>query len=136
MLMTTVAAARGFVNDGAADAQPSKTDFAEDRTILASERTFAAWMRTALAFIAVGIGFHAFFGELQPGWIPRTIASWFLLIAVATSWLAVSRAAVVLRRLSPHMITTARKAHLKLLAMAMSIGTIGIAAAFWLLPFA
>src|SRR5687767_1548938 len=48
-----VAAARGVILDDP-EAEPSRTDLAEDRTILANERTFAGWMRTALACVAIG----------------------------------------------------------------------------------
>jgi putative membrane protein len=68
-----------------------RTDLAEDRTILASERTFAGWSRTSLGCIAIGIGFHALFNRMQPDWVPRTIASWFLLLAALIVWLAARR---------------------------------------------
>ena len=53
------------------EAAVRRTDFAEDRTVQATERTFAGWLRTAFAAIAVGIGFQALFGELDPPWLGR-----------------------------------------------------------------
>ena len=64
-----------------------RTDLAEDRNIMAMERTFAGWMRTAFAAIAVGIGFQALFGEFEPPWLAKAIATMFIL---AGGWLAVS----------------------------------------------
>lgn len=113
---------------------PSTTDLSEDRTILANERTFAAWMRTSLGCIAIGIGFHALFNNMAPGWVPRAIATWFLLLAVLTLWIAVRRAAAVIKRLSPHVVVNARRMNLELLATAISVAAVATAAAIWLLP--
>ena len=60
-----------------------RTDLAEDRTILANERTYAGWMRTAFAAIGVGLGFRALFDEMHPPWLPRAIATLFMLIGIA-----------------------------------------------------
>lgn len=113
---------------------PSRTDLAEDRTILASERTFAGWVRTSLGCIAIGIGFHAFFNRMQPPWVPQAIATGFLLLSAVIAWLAARRAAGVSRRLSPHVVVTARRMNLELIASAVSLGAAALAAAIWLLP--
>ena len=75
----------------------SRTDLAEDRTILANERTFAGWMRTSLACVAIGVGFHALFRSMQPEWVPRAIATAFLILAILVILLAQRRAAAVTR---------------------------------------
>lgn len=116
------------------DAPPTVTDLAEDRTILASERTFAGWMRTSLGCIAIGIGFHALFGKAQPGWVPRATATGFLLLGTAIVWLAARRAAAVVRRLSPHVVVTARMVSLELIAAAVTLGAAALAAIIWFLP--
>ena len=120
--------------DGRADDPHIRTDLAEDRTILANERTFAGWVRTSLGCIAIGVGFHALFNAMEPNWVPRAIASGFLLLAVIIVWLAALRAARVMRRLSPHVVGSARKMNLELIAAAISAGAIGLTAAVWLLP--
>lgn len=112
----------------------SRTSLAEDRTILANERTFAGWMRTSLACIALGAGFHAFFQKLQPSWVPRAIATAFLLTAILVILLAERRAAAVSRRLSPHVVRIARPINLRLLASIIALGAAAFAAAIWLLP--
>ena len=76
----------------------SRNDLAEDRTILASGRTFAGWMRTSLVSLAIGIGFQALFGEIEPSWVPRAVATGFLLLAVALVVLAELRSTAVLER--------------------------------------
>lgn len=112
---------------------PSRTDLAEDRTILANERTFASWMRTSLGCIAIGVGFHALFNKVEPAWLPRLIATGFLTLSAVIVWLAARRAAAVTRRLSPHIVDTARKMNLNLLAVAVSAGAITLAVATWAL---
>ena len=71
-----------------------RTDWAEDRTILASERTFAGWIRTGLASVAVALGLHALFGQFEPTWVPKLLASLFILTAVViflSAWLGTRR---------------------------------------------
>jgi putative membrane protein len=65
-----------------------RTDLAEDRTILANERTFAGWMRTGFAAVGVGLGFQALFNKMEPDWVPKGIATAFLLIAMIVFWTA------------------------------------------------
>ena len=112
---------------------PSRTDLAEDRTILANERTFAGWMRTSLASVAIGVGFHALFPHLRPEWVPRAIATGFLLMAILVIVLAERRAAAVMDRLNAHVVVTARTMNLRLFAAAISIGSAALAVAIWLL---
>jgi putative membrane protein len=111
-----------------------RTELAEDRTILANERTFAGWMRTSLACIAIGVGFQALFGKVEPAWLPRLIASAFLLLAVLVIVLAERRAAAVYVRLNPHVVQTARRMNLRLFAAIVSIGASAFGLAIWFLP--
>lgn len=114
----------------------SPTELAEDRTLLAGERTFAGWVRTSLGCIAVGVGFHALFFTLRPAWVPRAIASLFLLLATTIVWLAARRAAAVVRRLNPHVVVSARPMNLTLIATAVSVGAAALTIAIWALPLA
>lgn len=77
----------------------SRDDLAEDRTILANERTFGSWMRTSLACVAIGVGFKGLFPTMEPTWVPRAIATGFLLLAVVVIVAAERRATAVLSRL-------------------------------------
>lgn len=110
----------------------SRTDLAEDRTILANERTFAGWMRTSLASVAIGVGFHALFPSLEPPWVPRAIATGFLLLAIAVIVLAERRAAAVMDRLSAHVVITAKAMNLGVFAAAISLGAAALIATIWL----
>jgi putative membrane protein len=71
---------------------------------------------------------------MQPDWVPRTIASWFLLLAALIVWLAARRAAAVLRKLGAHVVVSARRVNLELIASAISFGAAALCAAVWLLP--
>ena len=114
------------------DRDVTRTDLAEDRTILANERTFAGWMRTSLASLAIGVGFQALFAEMRPPWLPRAIATAFFLLAGAMVILAERRAASVMRRLSPHVVVTARPMNLKLFAAIIVSSSVALMAAIWL----
>jgi putative membrane protein len=111
----------------------SRTDLAEDRTILANERTFAGWMRTSLACVAIGVGFHALFARMAPPWLPKAIASGFLLLAIAVVLLAERRAAAVMARLGAHVVVSAKPINLRIFAAAISLGSAVLVAAIWLL---
>jgi putative membrane protein len=112
-----------------------RTELAEDRTILANERTFAGWMRSSLACIAIAIGFHALFSKVEPAWVPRAIATAFLLLAVVVVVLAERRAAAVMRRLDPHVVKTAAPINLRLFTAIITAGALALTGAIWLLRF-
>ena len=111
----------------------SRNDLAEDRTILANERTFAGWVRTALACIALGIGFHVLFQKMQPAWLPRGIATAFLLLAILLVVLAEWRAAAVTKRLGTHIVSTARPMNLRIIAAIVALGAAALIGAIWLI---
>jgi putative membrane protein len=119
------------VDEQSEPAALSRTDLAEDRTILANERTFAGWMRTSLACVAIGVGFHALFPRMQPPWVPRAIATAFLLLAVVVIIVAQRRASAVMHRLSPHVVVGARPVNLRLFAGAISVGAAALIVAIW-----
>lgn len=115
------------------DNHPTREELAEDRTILANERTFGSWMRTSLGCIAIGVGFRGLFASMEPAWVPKAIATAFLLLAVLVILLAERRAATVLERLSAHTVVTAKVMNLRLFAGLVSLGATALAAAIWLL---
>ena len=111
----------------------SRTDWAEDRTIMALERTFAGWMRTAFAAIAIGIGFRALFGAFNPPWLAKAIATGFLLLAILFALGAERRACRAFNRLTSHAIDSPKLPNIKLIAYSISIGSVLLIIAFWVL---
>lgn len=122
------------MSDRRGEAGESRTDLAEDRTLLANERTFAGWMRTGLATIGIGVGFHALFLHMDPAWVPKAIATLFLLVGLAVVVAAERRACTVRERLSTHIVETARPMNLRVITVAMAVGTLALIAAIWLVP--
>lgn len=116
------------LDDGVAE----RVALAEDRTLLANERTFAGWLRTGLAAVGIGVGFHALFQQMEPAWVPRAIATLFLLVGIVVVVAAERRAAAVTRRLSAHVVVSARPMNLRLIVFAMAAGTLALIAAIWL----
>lgn len=110
-----------------------RTDLAEDRTSLATERTFAGWMRTGLAAVGIGLGFQALFGSIEPVWIPKALATVFVLIAVFVFWRAQRLACRSFERLDTHEVDTASRRDLRLIALAFSAGALGLVAGLWVL---
>jgi putative membrane protein len=109
-----------------------RTDLAEDRTILANERTFAGWMRTGFAAVAVGLGFQALFAQMEPVWIPKAIATAFMLIGAAIFVAAERRACSILARLHPHQVETVRVRYLRIITGAILLTVAALIAALWL----
>lgn len=108
-----------------------RTDWAEDRTIMANERTFAGWMRTGLAAVGIGLGFNALFGKLEPAWLPKALATGFILVAIAIFFAAQKKAAAVAHRLECHKAEPMRGLTLRLVAGGLIAASTGLAAAIW-----
>lgn len=110
-----------------------RTHFAEDRTVQATERTFAGWMRTAFAAIGVGIGFHAVFGDFDPPWLARAIATLFIILGITIAFTAERRTARTFARLSTHDIERPRGPALRWMSWAIIAGALALIAGLWLL---
>lgn len=111
----------------------NRTDWAEDRTILALERTFAGWMRTAFAAIAIGIGFRALFGEFDPPWLAKAIATMFIALAIVFAIGAERRACRAFDRLSSHAVDSPKLPNIKWIAYAVASGAALLIVALWVL---
>lgn len=110
-----------------------RTDLAEDRTIMAMERTYAGWIRTAFAAIGIGLGFRAVFGDFEPPWLARAIATVFIL---AGAWLALAaarRADKTLARLHAHELEGTSPPNFKLLSWSVAFGAVVLIAGLWIL---
>jgi len=110
-----------------------RTDLAEDRNIMAMERTFAGWMRTAFAAIGIGLGFRALFGSWDPAWMPKLIATGFIL---GGGWLAITaerRACKTLARLSTHEFAPIPTPNFRVMAWGVAIGAIIVTIGLWVL---
>lgn len=129
--------AQGNTSDEDKDASTKmaedRTDWAEDRTIMALERTFAGWMRTSFAAIAIGIGFRALFGEFDPPWLAKAIATGFILLAIVFALGAERRACRAFDRLTSHAVDAPKLPNIKLIAYSISAGAILLIVAFWVL---
>lgn len=110
-----------------------RTDLAEDRTVQATERTFAGWMRTAFAAIGVGIGFHAVFGDFDPPWLARAIATLFIILGITIAFTAARRTSRTFARLSTHDIERPRGPALRWMSWAIIVGALALIAGLWLL---
>lgn len=110
-----------------------RTRLAEDRTVLANERTFAGWLRTGFAAIGIGLGFHVLFQAMQPQWVPKTIATAFLLAGIYVIVVAERRACRVIERLDTHKVAELKPINLKVLTWVSVAATVALIAAIWLL---
>ena len=113
----------------------NRTDFAEDRTVLAHERSFASWMRTGMAAVGIGIAFNALFDAIEPRWVPRAIASIFLLIAMFVFLSAERRACRMLSNLNAHEVRAAQPVNLRVIAYSLMTAAAALLGAVWLLDW-
>lgn len=118
--------------DDRTDLAESRTEMAEDRTVLAHERSFAGWVRTGLAAVGIGLGFNALFATLEPTWIPKAIATGFLLAAIYIFISAERRARSIIDKLEPHKVTVLKPMRIRLLAWALVAATTALAVTLWL----
>jgi putative membrane protein len=114
------------------DLAADRTDLAEDRTVLANERTFAGWMRTGMAAIGIGLGFNALFQMMEPVWVPKAIASTFLLIGIFIFIAAERRACRVLSRLDTHQVKSFKAVNVRLITIALTVTTLALIGAIWI----
>lgn len=110
-----------------------RTDLAEDRNVMAMERTFAGWIRTAFAAIGIGIGFRALFGEFDPPWLAKGIATIFILAGGALAISAQHRARCTLERLATHHMRAPSTPNFMLLGYTVALGAAVLIAGLWIL---
>jgi len=110
-----------------------RTDLAEDRTILANERTFAGWLRTGFAAVGIGLAFQILFQAMRPAWVPKAIATAFLLAGIYVILVAERRATAVLERFDEHKVAELRPVNLRIVAFTAVAATVALIAAIWLL---
>lgn len=123
------------MNDENSQLAAQRTDLSEDRTVLANERTFASWLRTGYAGIGIGLAFNALFSRVDPPWIPKLIATVFLLIAVMIFIAAERRACAVFSRLETHRVKSVKIGTVRAVTIANVLATVALIAAIWLLSF-
>lgn len=115
------------------DLAVERTELAEDRNIMAMERTFAGWMRTAFAAIGIGLAFRAVFGEFDPPWLARAIATLFIAAGALLAWSAQRRTCATMARLHSHSLEAASAPNFRLLAYAVILGAVVLIAGLWIL---
>lgn len=117
------------------DLATERTEMAEDRTVMANERTFAGWMRTGLATMGIALGFNALFGKLEPAWVPKLIATGFLIVAILIFASAYLRASKIFERLNTHAIERVSRRGIFLVMTVMIIGACSLIFAVWMLKW-
>ncbi len=115
------------------DLAEDRTDWAEDRTLMANERTFAGWMRTGLAAVGIGLGFNALFGKLEPAWLPKAIATVFIIIGLFIFYAAQNKGCAVKKRLEAHKAEPLDTMNMQLIAAAMAVGSASLAVGIWIM---
>ena len=110
-----------------------RTDLAEDRTLMAVERTMASWTSASFAAIGVGLGLRALFGKVEPAWIPRLVASLFLVLAIVMVISAERRMCHAITKLSSHEVVPPSRNGLRISAYGVAGGATILIAAIWLL---
>ena len=113
------------------DMAKDRTDWAEDRTTLANERTFAGWMRTGMACVALAIGLKAVFGPFEPTWVPKLVASSFILVAIFIFWSARRQACATMDRLDNHVAQAQSRKYFTALSIGLSIASAATGAILW-----
>lgn len=124
-----------FASDTEAKTQwaEDRTDWAEDRTLMANERTFAGWMRTGLGAVGVALGLKAVFGDFDPTWAAKIVATFFVAVALVMFWSAQRKAYDTHDRLTGHDAEAHSPGHFRIVAAVMALGALGTGAILWML---
>ena len=120
-------------NETADERSKQRTKWAEDRTVLANERTFNSWMGTGLGAIGVAIGLKAVFGEFEPTWAAKGVATIFLGTAILIFWAARQQAHSTHERLNSHDSKTQPTRNYTRLAVVLSFAAFATGVILWLL---
>lgn len=126
-------AAKADKDDTRVELAQDRTDMAEDRTVMAVERTYAGWIRTAFGAIAIGLGFKALFGELDPPWLAKAIATVFIALAILLSLNAQHHAVCTLKKMKPQAVELPGKTRIRIIAYCVAVGAALLIAGLWLL---
>ncbi len=110
-----------------------RTDWAEDRTLLAAERTFAGWIRTGLTCVVVAIALQAVFGPAEPTWLPKAVASLFLLASLGVFVAGWFEARANNRSLAARACRAQPMRRITALCLMLSVATILLGVVLWLL---
>ncbi|MFP7570167.1 YidH family protein [Marivita sp. S2033] len=110
-----------------------RTDWAEDRTVLANERTFAGWMRTGMASVALALGLRALFGPYEPTWVPKLVATVFIIAALMIYWAAWRQASRTRDAIDDHDANSQPTRHMTVISIIFAVGTIATGIILWLL---
>ncbi len=110
-----------------------RTDWSEDRTILAVGRTFASWMRTGMASVALALGLKAVFGDFDPTWAAKAVATLFVALAIFVFWSAWLGACRANRRLNEHRTDSASNGTMTVIAAVLSVAAATTGVVLWLL---
>ncbi|PRY93677.1 putative membrane protein [Hasllibacter halocynthiae] len=119
--------------DDSTELAKDRTDWAEDRTLLANERTFAGWMRTGMAAIAIAIGLRAVFGEFEPAWAAKIVATLFIVTAIGMFWASATKSREAQRRIRSHDAEAQPSSTMTVIAVALSAGALATGAILWAL---
>ncbi|WP_017931376.1 YidH family protein [Robiginitomaculum antarcticum] len=130
--MTTSKTSSNDLAKDRTDLAKERTDYAEDRTLMANERTLGGWMRTGLACLGIALGFEALFGRFDPAWMPKSIATSFVIIAILIFISAYRRARTVLKRLSAHETEAIPTTNIALITSVLCLGAVALGAGIWL----
>lgn len=115
------------------DKAEQRTDWAEDRTIMANERTFNSWMGLGLGAVGIAIALKAVFGEFEPTWAAKGVASIFLIAAIGIYWIAAHQANKTHDRLTTRDVEANGGKNFTRLALLLTLATLGTGAVLWML---
>jgi putative membrane protein len=86
-----------------------------------------------MAAVGIGLGFNALFDALEPAWVPKAIATAFLLIAIFIFVSSERRSRRVTGRLEAHAIRELKPVKMRILTAALVFATAALIAAIWIL---
>ncbi len=91
----------------------------------------ASWLRTGYGAIGIGLAFQALFNKVEPGWVPRLIATGFLATAILMFVSAERRASAVFDRLDEHRVVSVNMQTLRLVVAISVLACVAMMIVIW-----
>ena len=111
----------------------SKLDESAQKTLASMPENLKRPNGVALQVIGIGLAFRAVFGEFEPPWLARAIATLFIVAGAALAVAAQRRACRTMNRLESHQFAAASIPRFRLLAWAVVFGSAMLVAGLWVL---
>ena len=86
-----------------------------------------------MASVALAVGLRAVFGQFDPTWLAKSVATIFIVLALYIFWAAERSAAQTLARLSDNDAHAQPLTRMRIIVAALALGAVSVGGVLWAL---